>query len=127
MAAATRPASFVWLLAVSVVIADDHYRARAGCYGHGSPRSCVVQVCGLVGWCDIPGGMRLDRHAVAEVLMVFVVAALPCAEMGEALDELDGLNPLDHLEAQLELVAQPQRSAVQLVERLAVHLVGEDG
>src|SRR5215469_1979542 len=104
MTMATRSASLVWLLAVSVVMG-----LRVG------------QL--VVTFPAVPS----DGHAVAEVLMVLVVAALPGAEMGEALDELDGLDPFDHLEAQLELVAQPQRSAVQLVERLAVHLVGEDG
>src|SRR5262245_46871893 len=106
MAAATRPASLAWLLAVSVVIADNHYRARAGCYGHGSPDHSFRRSAGWPAGGDVPGGMPLDRHAVAEVFMVFVVAALPCAEMGEALDEFDGLDPFDHLEAQLELVAQ---------------------
>src|SRR5215470_1225932 len=130
MTLATRSASLVWPPAVSVVIARSPTLRR--------PQVVVAPVatggyswpacCRSAGWsagCDIPGGMPLYGHAVAEVLMVLVVAALPRAEMGEALDELDGLDPLDHLEAQLELVAQPQRSAVQLVERLAVHLVGE--
>src|SRR5262249_14822126 len=55
----------------------------------------------------VADGLPSDGHAVAEILMVFVVAALSRAKMGEALDELDGLDPLDHLEAQLEFVAQP--------------------
>src|SRR5262249_5829184 len=128
MAAATRPASLVWLLAVSVVTTDDHYRGASRMLRPWlAPHHSFCRCAGWPAGGDLPGGMPPDRPAVSEVLMVFVVAALPCAEMGEALDELDGLDPLDHLEAQLEFVSQPERGAVQLVERLAVHLVGEDG
>src|SRR5262245_53197454 len=59
--------------------------------------------------------------------MVLVVAALSRAEMSEALNELDALDPLDLLEAELEFVSQAERGAVQFVERLAVHFVREDG
>ncbi len=46
--------------------------------------------------------------------------------MIEARDQLDGLHPLDLLEAELELVAQAERCPVDLEQRFAVHLVGED-
>src|SRR5262249_58370574 len=67
-----------------------------------------------------------DRHAIAVELVVLVVATLPRAQVAEALDELDGLNPFHLLEAQLKLVAEPQWRTVQLIERLAVHLVSEE-
>ena len=41
------------------------------------------------------------------------------------LDELDRADPLDHLEAELVLNAQPQRRTMDLVERLVIHLVGQ--
>jgi hypothetical protein len=44
--------------------------------------------------------------------MVLVVAALSRAEMSEALDELDSLDPFDLLEAELKLVSQPERGTV---------------
>src|SRR5215469_1568016 len=75
----------------------------------------------------MPDTMPSDRHAIAVELVVLVVATLPFAQVAEALDELDGLNPLHLLEAQLKLVAEPQRRTVQLVERRTVHLIGEEG
>lgn len=45
-----------------------------------------------------------DRRAVAEELLILVVASLAEAEVLEALDELDGLDPLHLLEAELVLV-----------------------
>src|SRR5262249_60192550 len=68
-----------------------------------------------------------DRHAIAVEFVVLVIATLPRTQVAEALDELDGLDPLHLFEAQLELIAQPQRRTVQLIERLTVHLVGEEG
>src|SRR5215471_13187630 len=50
-------------------------------------------------------GVTSNRHAIAVELVVLVVATLPRAQVREAFDELDGLNPLHLLEAQLELVA----------------------
>src|SRR5262249_1062724 len=66
-----------------------------------------------------------DVRQLAEVLMVLVVAALPLAEGLVALAELDLPDPLDHLEAELVLDPQPQGRPVQRLERLAVHLVGQ--
>src|SRR6516164_7660193 len=58
------------------------------------------------------GNVPSDRHAVAIELVVLVESTLPPAQVLKALDELDGLDPLDHLEAQLDLVSQPQGRAV---------------
>ena len=41
-------------------------------------------------------------------------------------DELDRPNPLDHLEAELILDPEPEWRAVLLVQRLEVHLVGQE-
>jgi hypothetical protein len=47
-----------------------------------------------------------NGHAVAEKFVVFVVTALPGAQVIEGFHQLDGLYPLDHLESQL-LAAVP--------------------
>ena len=44
--------------------------------------------------------------------MVGVVASVTAADLGEVSDEFDARQPLDLLEAELDLVAQPQRCAV---------------
>ena len=54
--------------------------------------------------CGMPGDVPSDRHAVAIELMVLVEATLPPAEVLEALDELDGLDPFHLLEAEFEFV-----------------------
>lgn len=50
---------------------------------------------------------RVDshRHAIAEELLVFVISALAGAQLREALDELNGLDPLHLFEPKLALVA----------------------
>jgi hypothetical protein len=48
-----------------------------------------------------------DGLPVAEELVIFVVAAVPAADLGEVRDELDTLDPLHLLEAELDLIAQP--------------------
>jgi hypothetical protein len=68
-----------------------------------------------------------DRLAVAEELVVLVVAAVAPTDLGEVRDELDAGDPLHLLEAELDLVAQAQRRAVAVGQRLAVHVVGEHG
>ena len=45
--------------------------------------------------------------SVAEELVVLVVAALSCSDVGEVGDELDALDPYDLLEADLDLVTKP--------------------
>ena len=59
--------------------------------------------------------MLLERLAVADELVVGVVASMPAADLAEVRDELDPLDPLDLLEAELSFVAQPQRGAVPKV------------
>src|SRR5215470_13343196 len=68
-----------------------------------------------------------DWIAPAVVLVVFVESALPRGDVTERFDEPDGLHPLYLLEAQLELVAQAKRGSMNLLQRLSVHLVREDG
>ena len=51
-------------------------------------------------------GSRSNRHAVTIELVVLIIAALASAEVGEVVHELDGRDPLDHLEAQLVLTSQ---------------------
>jgi hypothetical protein len=55
------------------------------------------------------------------------LAAVAAADLCEGGDELDAGDPLDLLEAELDLVAEAQRGAVAVGERLAVHVVGEHG
>src|SRR5579872_1804741 len=68
-----------------------------------------------------------DVCQLAEVFVVLVVAALPLVDRLRTFNELDGLYPLDHLEAKLVFDPQPQRRTVQAVQRLEVHLVGQEG
>src|SRR4249919_1084687 len=66
-----------------------------------------------------------DRHAIAVELVVLVVATWSGAQIGVVFDELDLRDPLDHLEAEFVLAAQPQRRAMQHAQRCTVHLVGQ--
>ena len=68
---------------------------------------------------------ELDRLSVAEEFVVLVVAAVAAADLGVVGDELDALDPLDLFEAELDLVAEPQRGAVAERQGLVVHVVGE--
>jgi hypothetical protein len=54
----------------------------------------------------------LDGLSVAEELVVLVVAAVAASEFGVVGDELDSFDPFDLFEAELDLVAEPQRSAM---------------
>ena len=54
----------------------------------------------------------LDGLSVAEELVVLVVAAVTASEFGVVGDELDSFDPFDLFEAELDLVAEPQRSAM---------------
>src|SRR6185437_7257826 len=71
------------------------------------------------------GSMALDPGipVVALILPVAAVAAGDCAEVADQLDEPDVLG---HLVAELSLDPQPQRCPVGYIERLAVHVVGDD-
>lgn len=48
-----------------------------------------------------------DGHPIAIEFVVFVVAALASAEIGEVANEHDGFDPLDHFETQFVLTSQP--------------------
>src|SRR5262249_17937548 len=61
-----------------------------------------------------------------EVFIILVLAAVALAHVLDPGDELDRLDPLDHLVAELVLDPQAQGSPVDPVERPAVHLVGDD-
>src|SRR5262249_28771750 len=69
----------------------------------------------------------LNRIAPAVVFVVLVESPLARSDLRERLDEEDGLHPLHLLEAQLELVAKTNRRAMELWQRLTVHLVRENG
>src|SRR5262249_58751749 len=60
------------------------------------------------------------------VFVVLVLAAVALSNVRDAGHEFDRLDPLHHLVAELVLDPEPQRGAVDPVERPAVHLVGED-
>lgn len=45
------------------------------------------------------GAMQSDRHAVSVEFVILVVATFARAKIGEIVYELNGCNPLDHLEA----------------------------
>ena len=57
--------------------------------------------------------------------MVLIITVLACAETGEVMHEFDRCDSLDHLETQLILASQPQRSAKQYADGRAVHLLAE--
>ena len=57
--------------------------------------------------------LRSDRRSIAVELVILVVAALASAEVGEVVHELDGRDPLHHLEAELVFAPQPQGRAMQ--------------
>src|SRR6185437_12045566 len=67
---------------------------------------------------------RLDGLVAPEEFVVFVVAAVPAAELGVVLDELNPFEPLHMSETMLQFVAQPQRRPVAVAHRFAVHVVG---
>ena len=69
------------------------------------------------GWRN--GGCPSDVRQQIEVLVVFVLAAFSFADRLLRFDELDALDPLDHLVAKLVFDAQPQRRSVHLGQRLA--------
>ena len=48
-------------------------------------------------------GASSDRHAVAEEFVIFVVAPFTGAKVGIVMHELNGRDPLDHLETDLVL------------------------
>src|SRR5438067_7870026 len=62
-----------------------------------------------------------DVGQLAEVLVVFVVAPFALADGPQALNELNGLDPFHHFEAELVLDPQSQRRPVQLAQRREVH------
>src|SRR5690348_13502402 len=68
-----------------------------------------------------------DGHAVPIEFVVLVIATLAGAQLRVITHELYGLDPFDHLEAQLVLASQPQGRSVQQRERRPIHLVGKDG
>ena len=70
-----------------------------------------------------PSQPESDVGQLAEVLVVLREAAFTLADRADVLNELDRLNPLYHLEAELILDTQSQRSPVEMIERLGVHLV----
>jgi hypothetical protein len=63
----------------------------------------------------MPGvGLMLDGLAVAEEFVVVVVSAFAASDVGKVFDELDAFDPFDEFEAELDFVAQTQRSAVSV-------------
>src|SRR5437764_538113 len=64
-----------------------------------------------------------DVGQLAEVLVVLGEPAFTLADRPDSSDELDRLDPFDHLEAELILDTQSQWRSVQMIERLVVHLV----
>lgn len=57
--------------------------------------------------------------------MVLVVSPVAATDVPVIGDELHSGQSLDLLEAELDLIAQPQRCAMAVSEWLALHLVGE--
>src|ERR1035437_8971394 len=83
----------------------------------------------VIGYCWIAkcndASCPSDTSLLAEVLVVLGVAAFALVDRPHTLDELDRLDPFDHLEAELILDPKPQRRPVQMVQRLVVHLVSQ--
>src|SRR5215472_8973955 len=80
--------------------------------------------CGARGGVATPPTSNVGH--LAEVFVVLVVAALALADGRIRRDELDGTDPLDHLEAELVFDPYPQGRAVDIVERLVIHFVGQE-
>jgi len=55
--------------------------------------------------CSSPKQQGLDWHPITVEFMIFVVAALAGAKVGEVMNELDCRDPFHHLESQLVLAA----------------------
>ncbi len=81
---------------------------RAFAVSVASRRHCLTRKRRLV---DL-GAAVLDGLPVAEEFVVLVVAAVAASEFGVVGNELDPFDPFDLFEAELDLVAEPQRSAV---------------
>src|SRR6185437_7905214 len=103
-----------------------------GTRGASAPGSRAVRLsddASSVGRCQrfiaFPPCCVSDGLSVAEEFVVLVVSAVAASEVGEVGDELDPFDPFDLLEAELDLVAEPQRCAMAERERLVVHVVGE--
>lgn len=79
---------------------DDGFRVEATLSGESAKGGSVAR----------PAGSDV-RHAVEE-LVVLVVPALAHVDAFHVLDELDGADPLDHLEPELVLDAQPEGGAM---------------
>src|SRR5579884_1209993 len=57
--------------------------------------------------------------------MVRVVPAVALVDVAVAVDEFNGLEPLDHLEAELVFHPQPERGPMDFVEWLEIHFIGQ--
>src|ERR1043166_6472939 len=75
----------------------------------------------------MPAFLELDIGQFAKILVVLGEAAFTLAKRMGVLDKLDRPEPLDHFETKLILDTQSQRRSVQIVERLIIHLVSQQG
>src|SRR6185437_7296104 len=118
-----------------VVTSTPGVTPRSGWPGVMPPHSrnrliLLMHLLSSAGFARIAAGAVMfssNRHSISIELMILVVTALAGAEVRVLMHELDGLDPLHHLEAELVLTAQPQRRAVDQRQWRAVHLIGEDG
>src|SRR6185437_4229778 len=72
-------------------------------------------------------GPNLKARLRAVILMIFAPAALTEPDVRELRYQFDGADELHHDEAQLRLHPQPERRSMRDRQRVAVHLVGEQG
>src|SRR5487761_860263 len=68
----------------------------------------------------------LNPDLVAVVSVILSPPTLTRTERGVVLDELDGLDPFDHLEPELHFHSQAERSAMLGRERRPIELIGQD-
>src|SRR5450759_625836 len=68
----------------------------------------------------------LNPDLVAVVSVILSPPTLTRTERGVVLDELDGPDPFDHLEAELHFHSQAERSAMLGRERRPIELIGQD-
>src|ERR1700751_1047800 len=84
-------------------------------------------VAGDILWLGYLGAQPSNRHSITVELVVLIVAALARPEVGKILYQFDSRDPFDHLEPKLVFATEPEGSAVQDAQGLAVHFVGENG
>src|SRR5882672_11656414 len=76
--------------------------------------------------CQFDATRRGLDSRVPGIAKVFPIAALAPTKRRETLDRLDPHDVFRHFVAELTFDTQPQRRAMRNVQRLVIHIVGQD-